>query len=236
MDSSFRVVLCSENPELFKTIFSPPLNFPPHEIWKVSLQEISFPSCLNNFEEEEITLHSRNKVFKLFLPAGYYRDIKSLHRSIFEIWRELPKKHFFFPKISSDKKRIRFRLIWQRRQKIIFSPRLAWILDLPPVLTRTRFSGNARFESPYETKYINVFSDIVEENLVGEHLTSLITSIACRETNPGGLTSFCPPLPEYLTVKPGIHNSIRIELKRMDSKPLRFSAKHILLKFKFIRI
>jgi len=204
------------------------LEFPPNEIWKVAVTEITLSDSLYNIQDDFIKIKKKrkNEFYKLELSDGVYRN----YGDFFELFTTFKPK--FLKYLSASKIRV------FPSRPIEFSENLSQVLGLPKLNENNtdeilELTPNVQAQ----TKYISVLCNIIEERVAGTTMIPLLIPLVMEGKQIlGGLLNVVPFPLEYIAVKPGIYRELHFKLERTDGVLTKFEKNFLLIKLKFIRL
>jgi hypothetical protein len=213
------------------------LNFPPSESWKVALTEMAFPALLFNLRNDFLRFQDARHTFKILIPDGFYTQTRDIIRNLRSLWREyrIPGR-FSYPRFRGGK----LELIIKPYQTLTLSRNLAELLELPESVKNTNEDNisikSSSFLNDKETnEHICVLVDFVEESMLGNVMMPVVSTLTIEKDRSWGGKTDPPVSLEYLPVKPGLYDKIKVSIKRVDGRKVKSSSNYMMLKFNFFR-
>ena len=242
MNSPLLITVYSSSEDMSNICVKLPFNlqFPTTECWKVALTEISFPASFVNVKDDYLVIQDERHTYRIEVPDGFYQQVRDVYRALKWLWREyrIPGR-FAIPRYFSKSGRLKLTI--RPFQSIILSKNLAGLLQVPTRNENVRLDNlviesSSKLENAIENECIWISTDFVEERMIGNQAVTLLTTLTIEQNYPWGSSTHTPQFLEYLSVKPGIYTSIRINIRKEGGEEFKCLSNYVLVKLKFTRV
>ena len=212
-------------------------------LWRVALIEIDYHYTWNNISGDVACLDIKtvNLTTKTLLSNGLYTTPKQLVDAINETLQSYEMRS----KLTiSNGGRCKFDIAYLER--IQLHPTMSGILGFEETTFKSFFAPTEQEPEPhriYSAKYpadtnasfysIYVYSNIIEDTLVGNTYVPLLQTVPIKTGRRGKLIHHEYLLPQYLKLQTGTLSSIEIKLCDESGNPVRFEKGHVIAKLHF---
>jgi hypothetical protein len=214
--------------------------------WEVGLCEIQFPKSWYNVTNAWMEIHDsqRSNSYKLHLKDGFYPTINDLLEHIQEIITGAKLHNIFVFTYLPIQQRVKLE-VYQRADRssiqVAFSQNLLNILGFSKnegelynfghhILRHKPADINEGFSSLY------VYSDIVENQLVGDHLVPLLRVVSFENDKKREQTSVSFQHIQYIPVLKRQTDTIEINIRRDNGDIIPFQQGKVVLTLHFRQV
>ena len=216
--------------------------------WEVALTEISFPHSFYNITEPfNRILYSGNgsphNVKTFNIPPGYYHDLKELFLTMHDMMDDLGQRNI---KLTLNKNTQKVKVKLDGGAFIEFRAELAAMLGFvgngPEKLVSVRHLNTHDAELPIDLNAgmysLYLYSDIVEDQLVGDVFAPLLRIVHGKDRVKGGdMVTRTYENPHFVKVKMKRFDTINMHIRRDTGEKISFQRGKVIVKlcFRFAR-